>query len=278
MGGNDYADEKPIHEVPVDGFWLARYPVTNAQYKLFIEAGGYDKQQWWTAEGWQVRQKEKWAEPRYWGDAKWNGGQQPVVGVSWYEAVAFCAWAADTTGGEKCGCRRRRNGKRARGEQTAVLSPGVRRTQIISCVTLVSMSGRQLQWVSTVRKAIVPMAARTWRAMCGIGRPIGTKPILETVSRMMIMARNTAWCGAARGAAIVTTCAAPTASGIPPTTGSSMSGFVARALLSEMLVSGILFSAFSAFLWGFGGFPQHLPAKRVAKNFAKQIDWFNLQD
>ncbi len=98
MGGSDYDSEKPIHDAHVDGFWLARYPVTNAQYRLFMEAGGYDKQKLWTAEGWQARQKEKWTEPRYWGNAKWNGGQQPVVGVRWYEAVAFCAWAADTTG------------------------------------------------------------------------------------------------------------------------------------------------------------------------------------
>ena len=98
MGSDDYGDEKPIHEVQVDGFWLARYPVTNTQYKLFIEAGGYDKQQWWTTEGWQARQQNKWHEPRYWQDAKWNGAQQPVVGVSWYESMAFCAWAAEGTG------------------------------------------------------------------------------------------------------------------------------------------------------------------------------------
>ena len=40
MGGEDHNDEKPIHEVQVDGFWLARYPVTNGQYRLFIQAGG----------------------------------------------------------------------------------------------------------------------------------------------------------------------------------------------------------------------------------------------
>lgn len=84
--------------VPVSGFWLARYPVTNEQYRLFIEMGGYQERRWWTDAGWQQRKQENWTEPLFWRDDRWNGTQQPVVGVSWYEAVAFCAWAADTTG------------------------------------------------------------------------------------------------------------------------------------------------------------------------------------
>ena len=82
----------------LSAYWVAKYPVTNAQFAKFIEADGYNTKRWWTDAGWQQREKDGWTEPRYWTDSKWNGAEQPVVGVSWYEAVAFCLWLSEVTG------------------------------------------------------------------------------------------------------------------------------------------------------------------------------------
>jgi formylglycine-generating enzyme required for sulfatase activity len=84
--------------IPEQTYRMAKYPVTNAQYAKFVEAGGYSTERWWTKPGWQTRQAEKWTQPLHWTDAKWKGPEQPVVGVSWYEAVAFCQWLSEATG------------------------------------------------------------------------------------------------------------------------------------------------------------------------------------
>ena len=63
----------PVHKVHLDAYWIDTREVTNAQYREFVAAS-------------------KRAAPRYWQDAKYNKPDQPVVGVSWEDADAYCAW------------------------------------------------------------------------------------------------------------------------------------------------------------------------------------------
>ncbi len=76
-----YADEDTPHRVRVDAFYLAVSETTNAQYGRFLQATGHQP-------------------PLYWEDKNLNAPAQPVVGVSWHDAVAFCRWLTKVTGVE----------------------------------------------------------------------------------------------------------------------------------------------------------------------------------
>ncbi len=81
MGAEDLWDAcGPPHKVRVSPFWLAETPVTNRQYEQFMKARPGSE------------------EPRYWRDRQYNQAEQPVVGVSWLEAAAFCEWLAEVSG------------------------------------------------------------------------------------------------------------------------------------------------------------------------------------
>jgi formylglycine-generating enzyme required for sulfatase activity len=70
------ADEHPVHEVELDGFWLGKFEVTNRQYRKFQP--GHDSGSF---QGWGL-----------------NSDDQPVVEVSWTDAKAFCDWLSQKTG------------------------------------------------------------------------------------------------------------------------------------------------------------------------------------
>ncbi len=77
----------------VDAFHLDRHLVTVARYRRFIDAGGYRERRFWDPRGWRMISAYKLTAPRFWNEAKWARflrPDRPVVGVSWYEADAFC--------------------------------------------------------------------------------------------------------------------------------------------------------------------------------------------
>jgi formylglycine-generating enzyme required for sulfatase activity len=74
-----YADEATSRRVRVDSFYMAVTETTNAQYGRFMKATGH-------------------AAPLYWEDKNLNAPNQPVVGVTWEDAVAFTHWLTQNTG------------------------------------------------------------------------------------------------------------------------------------------------------------------------------------
>jgi formylglycine-generating enzyme required for sulfatase activity len=81
-------------------FFIGKYPITNRQYAPFIAAGGYTDRTWWTDGGWTHRARHGWTEPRYWGQDGFNHPDAPVMGVTWFEAAAFCRWLSADIGVE----------------------------------------------------------------------------------------------------------------------------------------------------------------------------------
>lgn len=94
LGDKRLRDASPQHKIELRAFAIGKFPVTNAEYAEFISARGYETEMFWTAMGWKWMRGRigQEAAPGFWREPRLNQARYPVVGVSWYEAVAFCNW------------------------------------------------------------------------------------------------------------------------------------------------------------------------------------------
>ncbi|MFM2430847.1 MAG: hypothetical protein RLZZ511_2060 [Cyanobacteriota bacterium] len=79
-------NERSAHWVELDDYWIDSHPVSQGDYAKFIAAGGYTDRRWWCDAGWDWCQTAAITQPTYW---QATPPDQPVCGVSWYEAAAY---------------------------------------------------------------------------------------------------------------------------------------------------------------------------------------------
>jgi iron(II)-dependent oxidoreductase len=90
-------NEHPRRRVATGAYEIGEAPVTNGEFALALEKKDfYLDPSCWSAEGWAFRERGGIVRPRFWQDPAWSNylaEDQPLVGISWYEADAFArAW------------------------------------------------------------------------------------------------------------------------------------------------------------------------------------------
>ena len=77
MGNNEgYNDEKPVHRVTLDDYYIGKYEVTFDEYDAYCDAAGKEKP----------------------NDEGWGRGKRPVINVNWDDANEYCKWLSEKSG------------------------------------------------------------------------------------------------------------------------------------------------------------------------------------
>lgn len=102
--GFAFDNESPQHQQLLQPYQLANRPVTNGEYRAFIQAGGYQQPQHWHSDGWAWLQAHNIDMPLYWRRKNNQWIQHSLAGeleldphaplsqISWYEACAYASW------------------------------------------------------------------------------------------------------------------------------------------------------------------------------------------
>ena len=101
MGSNDGdVNEKPVHRVSVDGFYMDKYEVSVAKFKQFVDVTGYRTEaeklgygNIWTGSSWEKRSGVDWRCDEEGNLRQEDQMNHPVIHVSWNDAIAFARWA-----------------------------------------------------------------------------------------------------------------------------------------------------------------------------------------
>ncbi len=96
MGDKDFNVNK--EQTFSHNLMVSAYEISNAWFKEFVNADGYNREKFWTGAGWEFITQNGITKPLYWENENFNLDDQPVVGISYFEAVAFCNWLSDKSG------------------------------------------------------------------------------------------------------------------------------------------------------------------------------------
>lgn len=95
-------NERPAHVVDIPSFHIGRVPVTNGEWRQFVDDGGYHQPRWWSQAGWSHRLAAGLTAPQFWnpdgtrirfGHVEDIPAEEPVQHVTYFEAEAYATWA-----------------------------------------------------------------------------------------------------------------------------------------------------------------------------------------